>query len=70
MNISAFVDKYAAADAAQKLTNPAFHIHGDAPPEKSAPVSFALLLNLVSPAMPTISRLCGGLSANMPTGQC
>ena len=43
-----FVDKFAEADAAQKLANPAWHIHAGAPPEKSAPVSFALLLNLVS----------------------
>ncbi len=35
-----------AAD--QMLTNPAFHIHGAGVPGKTSPVSFALLLNLVS----------------------
>ena len=43
-----FVDKYAAMDEAQKLTNPAHHIHNGAVPDSASPVSFALLLNLVS----------------------
>jgi lysyl-tRNA synthetase class 1 len=32
------------------LDNPAWHIHGGAPPDKGSPVSFSLLLNLVSAA--------------------
>ena len=43
-----FVEKYAAMDEAQKLTNPAYHIHDGAVPTGASPVSFALLLNLVS----------------------
>ena len=43
-----FVDKFAEADATQALTNPAWHIHVGQPPAQSSPVSFALLLNLVS----------------------
>ena len=43
-----FVDKYAAMDTPQKLTNPAHHIHNGDVPESASPVSFALLLNLVS----------------------
>jgi lysyl-tRNA synthetase class 1 len=35
-------------DEAQRLENPAWHIHGGAPPDERYPVSFALLLNLVS----------------------
>jgi lysyl-tRNA synthetase class 1 len=35
-------------DAAKRLENPVWHIHAGAPPEESYPVSFALLLNLVS----------------------
>ena len=43
-----FVDKYAAMDDTQKLTNPAYHIHNGEVPDSASPVSFALLLNLVS----------------------
>jgi lysyl-tRNA synthetase class 1 len=35
-------------DDAKKLESPAWHIHSGAPPKESYPVSFALLLNLVS----------------------
>jgi lysyl-tRNA synthetase class 1 len=43
-----FVDKFAAMETAQQLTNPAFHIHNGHVPDSASPVSFALLLNLVS----------------------
>lgn len=47
---AAFLDAYHSnqADPAQRLENPAWHIHAGAPPDESYPVSFALLLNLVS----------------------
>jgi lysyl-tRNA synthetase class 1 len=35
-------------DAAKRLENPVWHIHDGKPPEERYPVSFALLLNLVS----------------------
>ena len=35
---------------APALDNPAWHVHGGAPPTKGSPVSFSLLLNLVSAA--------------------
>ncbi len=45
----AFLDAYRNKEApAQQLENPAFHIHGGKAPEETYPVSFALLLNLVS----------------------
>lgn len=46
----AFLANYHTKDveAAQKLENPVFHIHGGKPPAENYPVSFALLLNLVS----------------------
>src|SRR5665213_254033 len=45
----AFLDAYhATADAAQRLENPVWFIHGGDVPEEKYPVSFALLLNLVS----------------------
>jgi lysyl-tRNA synthetase, class I len=43
-----FVDKFAGMDAAQQVANPAYHIHQGNVPESASPVSFALLLNLVS----------------------
>ncbi|MFZ5719855.1 MAG: lysine--tRNA ligase [Pseudomonadota bacterium] len=42
--------KKAEGDNAAQLDNPAWHVHGGAPPEKGSPVSFSLLLNLVSAA--------------------
>ncbi|MEM1102569.1 MAG: lysine--tRNA ligase [Pseudomonadota bacterium] len=41
---------YREAEAAKRLDNPAWHVHSAAPPEAETPVSFALLLNLVSAA--------------------
>ena len=42
--------KYADQDDADKLANPVWHIHSGQPPAVDLPVSFALLLNLVSAA--------------------
>jgi lysyl-tRNA synthetase, class I len=41
-------DYHAANDEAVKLENPVWHIHGGNPPAEAYPVSFALLLTLVS----------------------
>ncbi|MEM9749335.1 MAG: lysine--tRNA ligase, partial [Pseudomonadota bacterium] len=41
---------YREAEAAKRLDNPAWHVHSAAPPQAETPVSFALLLNLVSAA--------------------
>jgi lysyl-tRNA synthetase, class I len=47
----AFADALCAeTDAAKALENPAWHVHGGRPPADRYPVSFALLLNLVSAA--------------------
>jgi lysyl-tRNA synthetase, class I len=43
-----FLAKFPNEDAAKQLDNPVWHIHGGTPPEGDLPVSFALLLNLVS----------------------
>lgn len=45
-----FVEAYGRQDIAQRLENPAFHIHSGDPGTHDVPVSFALLLNLVSAA--------------------
>jgi lysyl-tRNA synthetase, class I len=46
----AHLDAYKRENLAQRLENPAWHIHAGRPPETGSPVSFALLLNLVSAA--------------------
>ncbi len=45
-----WVDKYPAQDLKARLDNPAHHIHGGEVPNNQSPISFALLLNLVSVA--------------------
>jgi lysyl-tRNA synthetase, class I len=42
--------KRAEGDNGAQLDNPAWHVHRGDPPEKGSPVSFSLLLNLVSAA--------------------
>ncbi|MEM8596883.1 MAG: lysine--tRNA ligase [Pseudomonadota bacterium] len=41
---------YADQDAAKRLANPAWHIHGGEPPESQMAVPFSMLLNLASAA--------------------
>jgi lysyl-tRNA synthetase, class I len=43
-----FISAYPKQDAKQKLDNPVWHIHGGQPPKPELPVTFGLLLNLVS----------------------
>ncbi|MGB8816619.1 MAG: lysine--tRNA ligase [Rhizobiaceae bacterium] len=44
----AFLAAYERQDANQQLTNPVWHIHNGNPPKLDMPVTYALLLNLVS----------------------
>jgi lysyl-tRNA synthetase, class I len=43
-----FLDGYARQDGKQQLANPVWHIHGGAPPRADYPVTFAMLLSLVT----------------------
>src|SRR6195256_2910476 len=43
-----FSDGFAKQDGKQQLGNPVWHIHAGAPPRPEAPISFTMLLNLVS----------------------
>src|SRR5882724_4790467 len=43
-----FLDGYERQDGKQRLANPVWHIHSGKPPKADAPVSFAMLLTLVS----------------------
>ncbi len=44
----AFLDKFPEQEAKERLGNPVWHIHKGSPPAEYIPVSFNLLLNLVS----------------------
>jgi lysyl-tRNA synthetase, class I len=46
----AFLDAWNREDGAKRLENPVWHIHNGNPPQYGSPISFALLLNLVSAA--------------------
>ncbi len=43
-----FLDGYQRQDERQRLTNPVWHIHSGTPPKPDVPISFTMLLNLVS----------------------
>jgi len=43
-----FLEGYQRQDSKQRLTNPVWHIHAGTPPKPEVPISFTLLLNLVS----------------------
>ncbi len=43
-----FLDGYTRQDSKQRLSNPVWHIHSGAPPMPDMPISFAMLLTLVS----------------------
>ena len=43
-----FLGKYPDQEPKEQLGNPVWHIHAGSPPEADIPISFALLLNLVS----------------------
>jgi len=44
------VAKFGGQDAAERIENPVWHIHRGSPPSEVPPISFGLLLNLVSAA--------------------
>ncbi len=43
-----YLDAYPRQDSKQRLANPVWHIHAGAPPKADVPISFTMLLNLVS----------------------
>ena len=60
-------NKARAESNAQSLDNPAWHVHRGVPPEQGSPVSFSLLLNLVSAAdASTKDILWGFISRYIP----
>ena len=43
-----FLEGFYCQEEAERLANPAWHIHGGQPPKEGVPVTFALLMNLAS----------------------
>src|SRR5580704_10877269 len=43
-----FLEAYGRQDAKQRLTNPVWHVHTGHPPQPDVPITFTMLLNLVS----------------------
>ena len=62
-----FLATYKDQPTDKQLENPVWHIHNGPPPEETSPISFALLLNLVSAANPeTKGALWGFISRYAP----
>lgn len=62
-----FLEKYPDEELKRQVENPVWHIHGGTPPSAKMPVSFALLLNLVSAANPeNREQLWGFISRYAP----
>ena len=63
----AFVAAYQRQSTAERLENPVFHVHFGHPPRAEMPVTFGLLLNLVSAAnAEDVSVLWGFISRYVP----
>ena len=61
------LDAFGRQEPAKQLDNPVWHIHSGRPPEQGSPVSFSLMLNLVSAAdASTKEILWGFLSRYIP----
>lgn len=62
-----WIGKYDEQDSAARIDNPAWHIHSGTPPKNDMPISFGLLLNLVSAAnAPDADTLWGFISRYAP----
>ncbi|PCI45749.1 MAG: lysine--tRNA ligase [Alphaproteobacteria bacterium] len=60
--------KYSDQDEQQKLANPVWHVHNGNPPEQKLPVTFALLLNLVSATNAHDKKTLWGYISNYAEG--
>jgi lysyl-tRNA synthetase, class I len=61
-------NKASEASNLPAIDNPAWHVHRGAPPEKGSPVSFSLLLNLVSAADASTKDILWGFIRNYIPG--
>ena len=63
-----FLEKFPSQPPAEQLENPVWHIHGGHPPADGSPVSFALMLNLVSAANAETKDVLWGFLARYAPG--
>ena len=67
-NTCSFLAAYPSQDCKEQLDNPVWHIHAGTPPAVDLPVTFALLLNLVSAPTPQTRTCCGASSRRYAPG--
>ena len=61
------LDAFARQETAQRIENPVWHVHSSRVPEKGSPVTFGLMLNLVSAANASSKEILWGfLSRYLP----
>lgn len=61
------LDAYPKQEPAKQLDNPVWHVHSGRPPQQGSPVSFSLMLNLVSAANASDKAILWGfLSRHIP----
>ncbi|HXZ67960.1 MAG TPA: lysine--tRNA ligase, partial [Alphaproteobacteria bacterium] len=63
-----FLDAYQRQNVKERLGNPAWHIHGGRPPQESVPISFSMLLNLVSASNSEDREVLWGFIRNYAPG--
>jgi lysyl-tRNA synthetase class 1 len=62
-----YLEKFPSEDLAARLNNPVWHIHHGQPPHEGVPISFTMLLNLVSAAnVETPEALWGFIARYVP----
>lgn len=62
------LSKYPSLEGKQKYASPIWHIHGENPPQEEVPVTFALLLNLVSASNAEDKETLWGFISNYSSG--
>ncbi|HWU80517.1 MAG TPA: lysine--tRNA ligase, partial [Caulobacter sp.] len=62
------LDAFGRQEPAKQLDNPVWHIHSGKPPEQGSPVSFSLMLNLVSAADASTKEILWGFLSRYIAG--
>jgi lysyl-tRNA synthetase class 1 len=62
------LDAYQDQEPAKRLDNPVWHVHTGQPPERGSPVSFSLLLNLVSASNASSTEILWGFLSRYAPG--
>ena len=63
-----FLENYPTEEPLKKIDNPVWHIHDGAPPVETSPVSFGLMLNLVSAANASSKEILWGFLSRYVAG--